>query len=46
MKKNDNDITIDKKLPKEKLSPEINGVKGYEPTAYGDWHHKGRVSDF
>lgn len=25
---------------------EINGPKGPEPTRYGDWERKGRVSDF
>lgn len=25
---------------------EINGPKGPEPTRYGDWEVKGRVSDF
>ena len=25
---------------------EIGGVKGPEPTRYGDWEHKGRCTDF
>ncbi|WP_016769967.1 DUF1674 domain-containing protein [Rickettsia sibirica] len=25
---------------------EIGGVKGLEPTRYGDWQHKGKVTDF
>jgi len=25
---------------------EIGGTKGPEPTLYGDWYHKGIVSDF
>lgn len=25
---------------------EIGGYKGKDPTTYGDWQHKGRVSDF
>lgn len=25
---------------------EIGGPKGLEPTRYGDWERKGRVSDF
>lgn len=25
---------------------EVNGPKGKEPTRYGDWEKKGRVSDF
>lgn len=28
------------------LPPEIGGKEGPEPTRYGDWAHKGRVSDF
>ena len=31
----------DKALPKE-----INGTPGPEPTRYGDWERKGRISDF
>ncbi len=27
-------------------SKEIGGYKGPEPTEFGDWQHKGRVSDF
>lgn len=26
--------------------PEWNGPRGYEPTQYGDWASKGRVTDF
>lgn len=26
--------------------PEWNGPRGYEPTKYGDWSSKGRVTDF
>jgi hypothetical protein len=33
--------TVEKSLPKE-----IGGVKGPEPTRYGDWEHKGRCADF
>ena len=29
-----------------KLPREIGGVKGPEPTRYGDWEHKGRCTDF
>ncbi len=25
---------------------EVGGYKGPEPTKFGDWQHKGRVSDF
>jgi hypothetical protein len=32
--------------PTADKSEEIGGVKGPEPTRYGDWEHKGRVSDF
>jgi hypothetical protein len=28
------------------LPKEIGGPKGPEPTRYGDWEQKGRVSDF
>ncbi len=28
------------------VAEEIGGYKGLEPTKYGDWQHKGRVSDF
>jgi len=28
------------------LAPEIGGPAGPEPTRYGDWERKGRVSDF
>ena len=29
-----------------KLAPEVGGTEGPEPTRYGDWQHKGRVTDF
>lgn len=29
-----------------RLTGEINGPKGKEPTRFGDWERKGRVSDF
>ncbi len=32
-------------LPKP-LAKEIGGASGPEPTRYGDWQHKGRVTDF
>ena len=35
--------------PKPETPPmptEIGGPKGPEPTRYGDWERKGRVSDF
>jgi hypothetical protein len=34
------------KPAKPKLPPEIGGAPGPEPTRYGDWQHKGRVTDF
>jgi hypothetical protein len=35
-----------KPAPAPKLPKEIGGPKGPEPTRYGDWERKGRVSDF
>ena len=35
-----------KKKKIKKLSKEIGGPNGPEPTRYGDWEVKGRVSDF
>ena len=37
-----------KKIKKnvKKLSKEIGGQKGPEPTRYGDWEKNGRVTDF
>ncbi|HTN11782.1 MAG TPA: DUF1674 domain-containing protein [Acetobacteraceae bacterium] len=32
--------------PAPKLPKEIGGVEGPDPTRYGDWQHKGRVTDF
>ena len=34
------------KKQKDKVIKEICGPKGPEPTRYGDWEVKGRVSDF
>ncbi len=31
---------------KPELPKEIGGAPGPEPTRYGDWQHKGRVTDF
>jgi hypothetical protein len=31
---------------KPALPKEIGGAPGPEPTRYGDWQHKGRVTDF
>ncbi len=38
-------ISKEKKI-KKKTEKEIGGPKGPEPTRYGDWEVKGRVSDF
>jgi hypothetical protein len=32
--------------PKPEMAKEIGGAPGPEPTRYGDWQHKGRVTDF
>ena len=32
--------------PEQKMSIEVNGPKGLEPTRYGDWEQKGRCTDF
>lgn len=32
--------------PPKPLPPEIGGPAGPEPTRFGDWERKGRVSDF
>lgn len=39
--KQENNVEQDKPVVKE-----IGGFKGKDPTAYGDWQHKGRVTDF
>lgn len=38
--------TPDPKPTPPKLPKEIGGAPGPEPTRYGDWAHKGRVTDF
>ena len=43
-KKNTNKV-YKKKLKKNNIK-EIGGPKGPEPTRYGDWEVKGKVSDF
>ncbi len=35
-----------KPAPPKPLAKEIGGAPGPEPTRYGDWQHKGRVTDF
>lgn len=32
--------------PDKPVAVEIGGPKGPEPTRYGDWQFKGRVTDF
>jgi hypothetical protein len=32
--------------PPPGMPKEVGGPPGPEPTRYGDWQHKGRVSDF
>lgn len=39
------DLDIDE-YGANRLTGEINGPKGREPTRFGDWERKGRVSDF
>ena len=45
-----NDAETDPKtvtpVARKPLPKEIGGVKGPEPTRYGDWEHKGRCTDF
>ncbi len=36
----------EKPVPAPVLPKEVGGVDGPEPTRYGDWQHKGRVTDF
>jgi hypothetical protein len=41
------DAPTPKVVPKPPALPkEIGGAPGPEPTRYGDWQHKGRVTDF
>jgi hypothetical protein len=35
-----------KSLPLTSLPKEVGGAPGPDPTRYGDWAHKGRVTDF
>jgi hypothetical protein len=46
MDKISNNISKNKYLLKENRLEEFGGFKGQEPTKYGDWQHKGRVTDF
>ena len=45
-KKKLNKLKSNSKKQKDKVVKEIGGPKGPEPTRYGDWEVKGRVSDF
>ena len=44
--KKENKSNNKKNKHKNKKVKEIGGPKGPEPTRYGDWEVKGRVSDF
>ena len=44
--KKENKSNFKKNKNKNKKVKEIGGPKGPEPTRYGDWEVKGRVSDF
>lgn len=37
---------ISEKNFQNKSTQEIGGYNGEDPTKYGDWQHKGRVTDF
>jgi hypothetical protein len=37
---------LDPRATAENLPKELGGVKGPEPTRFGDWEHKGRCTDF
>ena len=39
-------LKLTSKKRNSKVIKEIGGPKGLEPTRYGDWEVKGRVSDF
>ncbi|MBW6398419.1 DUF1674 domain-containing protein [Roseomonas sp. HJA6] len=40
------DAKADPKPPAPPMPKEIGGPTGPEPTRFGDWERKGRVSDF
>lgn len=47
----DHDLNLEPEMvevwnPDAPAGPEWKGPRGYEPTRYGDWARKGRVSDF
>lgn len=37
---------LDERATSTNLPKELGGVKGPEPTRYGDWENKGRCTDF
>jgi hypothetical protein len=37
---------LDPRAAAKDLPTEIGGADGPEPTRFGDWEHKGRVTDF
>jgi hypothetical protein len=37
---------LDQRAASTNLPKELGGVKGPEPTRYGDWENKGRCTDF
>ena len=45
-KDNKDNIPSEDKISSKKKPEEFGGQKGPEPTRYGDWENKGRVSDF
>ena len=48
MKSDNSKISYNKQVTKNKIkiSLEEIGGTGKDPTKYGDWQHKGKVSDF
>jgi len=40
------DLPVAKPAAKKPMPKEIGGPEGPEPTRYGDWQFKGRVTDF
>lgn len=46
MKNNKDKQKISNLQDAEKLAIEYGGYKGPDPVQYGDWQHKGKVTDF
>lgn len=44
--KQEENVNNHSQVEKAESKREYGGSKGPEPTRYGDWEHKGRVSDF